>query len=105
MNRLLSAVLLSTWAAIASAQPASVPVCNGTNGPNCTDYFGSGNWANSPLPAGTISGLTLVAGGSGYANPVVVISDPTGAGATGTATVTAGVITAVAGSGGSGYIT
>ncbi len=81
-----------------------VPTCNGTNGPNCTDYFGVGNWANSPLPAGTITGFTLIAGGSGYANPVVVITDPTGSGASATATATAGVITAVTGSGGSGYI-
>ncbi len=104
MNRLLAAAVLSIWAAAASAQPASVPVCNGTNGPNCTDYFGAGNWANSPLPAGTIAGLTLVAGGSGYSNPIVVISDPTGSGASGTAIATGGVVTSVSGSGGGGYI-
>ncbi len=104
MNRLLSIAVLSTWAAVASAQPATVPVCNGSNGPNCTDYFGVGNWANSPLPAGAIAGLTLVAGGSGYANPVVVFSDPTGTGAAGSASATAGVVTSVSGSGGSGYV-
>jgi hypothetical protein len=43
----------------------------------CTDYFSVGNWANSPLPSGTLSGFTLISAGSGYVNPVVVISDPT----------------------------
>ena len=52
-----------------------------------------GNWVNSPLPAGVITGFTLIAGGSGYTNPVVVISDPTGQNATATATATSGVIT------------
>jgi FtsP/CotA-like multicopper oxidase with cupredoxin domain len=102
--RALVAAILSAWAGTALAQAASIPVCNGTNGPNCTDYFGSGNWANSPLPAGSVGSLTLVAGGTGYANPVVVFSDPTGSGATGTAIQTAGVITSVSGSGGSSYI-
>ncbi len=83
---------------------ATVPTCNGTNGPNCTDYFGVGNWANSPLPAGTVTGFTLIAGGSGYANPLVVITDPTGSGASATATVTAGVVTAITGGGGTNYI-
>src|SRR5947209_20268513 len=59
-------------------QAANIPVCDGTNGPNCTDYFGSGNWANSPLPAGTITGYTLIAGGSGYTAPTVTVTDMTG---------------------------
>jgi FtsP/CotA-like multicopper oxidase with cupredoxin domain len=74
-----------------------VPILLGSLTPyNCTDYFGSGNWANSPLPAGTITGFTLVAGGSGYATPLVVINDPTNPSGTcaATATATAGVITA-----------
>jgi FtsP/CotA-like multicopper oxidase with cupredoxin domain len=102
--RALVAAILSAWAGTAFAQAANIPACNGTNGPNCTDYFGSGNWANSPLPAGSVGSLTLVAGGSGYANPVVVISDPSGSGATGTAAATGGVVMSVSGSGGSGYI-
>ncbi len=87
----------------ALAQATNVPTCNGTNGPNCTDYFGVGNWANSPLPSSPITSLTLIAGGSGYTNPVVVIADSTGSGASATATATAGVITLVTGSGGTGY--
>jgi FtsP/CotA-like multicopper oxidase with cupredoxin domain len=105
--RALVAAILSVWAGTALAQAANIPVCDGTNGSNCTDYFGSGNWANSPLPAGSVGSLTLVAGGSGYANPVVVISDPTGSGATGTATATGGVIMSVTldpGNVNSGYI-
>ena len=63
-----------------------VPTCNGfdangvaidtvTNSSNCTDYFGAANWANSPLPAGTLTGFTLINAGGGYVNPVVVIGD------------------------------
>src|ERR1700745_2851422 len=67
---------------------------------NCTDYFGVGNWANSPLPAGTITGFTLINGGSGYGNPVVVITDPTGTGATATASFdSTGAITGITGNG------
>jgi FtsP/CotA-like multicopper oxidase with cupredoxin domain len=97
-------LLLFIFSGLAFGQAANVPVCNGSNGPNCTDYFGAGNYANSPLPAGSITGYTLIAGGSGYVNPVVVVTDPTGAGASATATATAGVITAVTGSGGTNYI-
>jgi FtsP/CotA-like multicopper oxidase with cupredoxin domain len=105
MRRLFCIALFLAVGALAFGQAANIPVCNGTNGPNCTDYFGVGNWANSPLPAGTITGFTLIAGGSGYLNPMVVINDPTGANATATATATAGVITGVTvGVGGSGYI-
>jgi FtsP/CotA-like multicopper oxidase with cupredoxin domain len=109
MRRLICASLLLAWGGLASAQSASIPVCNGSNGPICTDYFGSGNWANSPLPAGPVASMTLIAGGSGYANPVVVITDAAGlgSGATGTATLTGDVVTALTiapGSGGQGYV-
>ncbi len=86
--------------------PAPVPpsvVCT-TGTTVCTDYFGRGNYANSPVPSSPITGFTLIAGGSGYVNPVVVITDPTGSGASATATPTAGVITAVTGGGGSSYV-
>jgi FtsP/CotA-like multicopper oxidase with cupredoxin domain len=74
------------------------PDTSGTT--NCTDYFGVGNWANSPLPAGTITGFTLINGGSGYGNPVVVITDPTGTGATATASFdSTGAITGITGNG------
>lgn len=108
MRRLLCISLFLGVASSAFGQAGNIPVCNGTNGPNCTDYFGSGNWANSPLPAGTITGYTLIAGGSGYTAPTVVVTDMTGAaltdGAAPTAIVTAGVITGfTGGTGGIGY--
>src|SRR3954454_15378854 len=97
MKRLICIPLLLSLGATLFGQATKVPVCNaaGTNGPNCTDYFGAGNWVNSPLPAGTVTGFTLIAGGSGYINPVVDITDPTGSGATATVTATAGVIDGV----------
>ena len=93
--------LLVLLSGLLAAQTKGVPTCNNfdptTGAPvyvdpistatvtPCTDFFGVGNWANSPLPAGTITGFTLINGGSGYASPVVVITDPTGTGATATA--------------------
>ncbi|MBI5034042.1 MAG: multicopper oxidase domain-containing protein [Chloroflexi bacterium] len=59
-------------------------------------YFGPyANYANSPLPKGPITTLTLDFGGTGYTAPVVTIADVygTGSGATAVATVTGGVIT------------
>src|SRR5438105_1783861 len=109
--------LLVLLSGLLAAQTKLVPTCNnfdatgapvyvdptstsGTTVTPCTDFFGVGNWANSPLPAGTITGFTLIAGGSGYANPVVVITDPTGSGATATATFdSTGAITGVTGNG------
>ncbi|MDM7912816.1 MAG: hypothetical protein QUS09_06935, partial [Methanotrichaceae archaeon] len=70
-------------------------------------YFGPyPNYANSPMPKGAITSITLTSGGSGYTAPSVIISDAygTGMGATATATVTDGVITGITlTSGGSGY--
>src|SRR5437588_12954521 len=78
--------------------PSVPPDTIGTT--NSTNYFAVGNWANSPLPAGTITGFTLINGGSGYVNPVVVITDPTGSGATATAIFdSTGAITGVTGNG------
>jgi FtsP/CotA-like multicopper oxidase with cupredoxin domain len=111
----LSFLLLLLCGALA-AQTKLVPTCNnfdatsgapvyvdpnsGTTVTPCTDFFGVGNWANSPLPAGTITGFTLISGGNGYVNPVVVITDPTGTGATASATVdSTGAITGLSGSG------
>jgi FtsP/CotA-like multicopper oxidase with cupredoxin domain len=111
--------LLLLLCGILAAQTTQVPICNGfdingvpinigTGSANCTDYFGSGNWANSPLPAGTITGYTLIAGGSGYSSPTVTITDMTGAALSGaaapTAIVTGGVITGfTGGTGGANY--
>src|ERR1700740_2464207 len=94
--------LLLMLCGVLAAQGTNVQTCNSfdTNGrpiysiavppdssgtTNCTDFFGVGNWANSPLPAGTITGFTIINSGAGYVNPVVVITDPTSAGATATA--------------------
>src|SRR3954466_2449785 len=108
----LSIALFLSIAGLALAQAPNIPICNGfdTNGAPintanpavaCTDYFGAGNWANSPLPAGTIAGYTLIAGGSGYTAPTVVVTDMTGAPLTGAAAptpvVTGGVITGFTG--------
>jgi FtsP/CotA-like multicopper oxidase with cupredoxin domain len=109
MRRLFFCIsLLLTVAGLMFGQAANIPVCDATHTTNCTDYFGSGNWANSPLPAGMITGYTLIAGGSGYTAPVVTISDMTGAPLSGaaapTATVVGGVITGfTGGTGGTGY--
>jgi FtsP/CotA-like multicopper oxidase with cupredoxin domain len=108
MKTLLRFALLLVFCQMALGQSANVPVCNGSNGPNCTDYFGVANWAYSPLPAGSVTALTLVAGGSGYTSPTVQITDlanPGGSGANASVTLTAGVITGITlGSGGAGYI-
>ena len=100
-------LLLSAFSA---AQAPSIPTCDGYSATGvpivaasgstfCTDYFGVANWANSPLPAGTILGYTLLSGGSGYVSPQVMITDITGSGATALATVdpASGAITGVSG--------
>jgi len=104
--------------AFTMAQAPSIPTCDGydattgapvataTGSTFCTDYFGSPNWANSPLPAGTILSYTVLNGGSGYINPQVVITDITGTGASATATVDAAngnVISTVTGASVTGY--
>lgn len=75
------------------------PINTTSGSTNCTDYFGAGNYANSPLPAGTITGYTILATGSGYANPQVLITDPTGASIQTTATTDpmSGAITGIVG--------
>ncbi len=83
---------------------ATVPTCTAGGPTPCTDYFGVANYANSPLPAGTITGFTVTDGGSGYTAPTVIITDPA-CSATATATVTGGMVTAVTlATGGSGCI-
>jgi hypothetical protein len=71
-------------------------------------YFGPyPNYANSPMPRGPITAITLTSGGSGYSvSTVVNIIDlyETGTGANVTANITGGVVTGfVIFSGGSGY--
>ncbi len=59
-----------------------------TRTPMCTDYFNVGNFANSPLPAGTITGFTILNSGTGYINPAVFIKDTTVSGTPCSATAT-----------------
>ena len=71
-------------------------------------YFGPyPNYANSPMPRGSITNLTLISGGAGYtAGTTVSISDVygTGSGATATAQVVNGSISRLTlTSGGAGY--
>jgi len=75
--------------ATAVADPGGVP-----------HYFGPyPNWANSPMPAGSVASIKLISGGSGYsANTTVTIVDLYGTNttnATATATVVSGNITAI----------
>lgn len=61
-------------------------------------YFGPyPNYANSPMPKGAVTTITVDNGGTGYIAPTVDITDAygTGSGATATATVVDGVITAI----------
>ena len=84
--------------------PQPLPV-NGSTKPH---FFGPWpNWANSPLPTGAVTTITLVKGGKGYTAPIVNITNlyyyPT-SWATATATVTNGVITGIVlNTGGSDY--
>ena len=64
------------------------------------------NYANSPMPTGSVVNITVDAGGTGYTAPAVAIDDlyGTGTGASAAAVVTGGVITTILlGSPGSGY--
>ena len=54
-----------------AAAPGAIPVPGDT-----PDYFGPySNWANSPLPSGSIAAITIVSGGTGYTAPTVTITD------------------------------
>ena len=93
-TRVLLVLMLLLTATLALGQ-TSVPACNGFDGtgtipmyfaPNsttgttaCTDYFGKANYANSPLPVGpvdtSVTGFTIMDGGSNYTNPTLAIAD------------------------------
>ena len=107
MRRLPSILSLLMLRTLALGQ-TNLPPCDPNNPPpNCTDYFGVANWVISPLPAGAIIGFTIKAAGSGYANPTVVITDPTGSGAglpSFTLDATGGLATVSGGGGGTNYI-
>lgn len=78
-----------------------------TTDPTTPHYFGPfANYANSPLPTGSITALEVDSGGSDYTDPQVTIADAygTGSGAQVKATVDKGVITdLILLDGGSGY--
>ena len=81
MKKLLLISLLLMLATLASGQTNLAPCDPNNLPPNCTDYFGVANWANSAVPAGAITGFTVVSAGSGYSTPSVTITDATGTGA------------------------
>ena len=61
-------------------------------------YFSAPNYANSPLPAGSIASVTVSEGGEGYTAPQVTITDlyaTDNTSAKAQATVSGGVITAI----------
>ena len=67
---------------------------------------GSGATATAALTDGAITGITVDAGGSGYtAAPTITIADPTGSGATATATISGSVDAVTVDDGGTGYMT
>ncbi|MGC1450096.1 MAG: MBG domain-containing protein [Candidatus Sulfotelmatobacter sp.] len=107
MKKLLLISLLLMFGSLAFGQ-INLPPCDPNNvPPNCTDYFGVANWANSPLPAGAIAGFTIVSAGSGYSTPFVSITDATGTAAgipTVTVDATGAIATVSGGGGGAGYI-
>jgi hypothetical protein len=74
MKHLFLIGLVLMTGALAFGQ-VNIPPCTPVSGANCTDYFGVANWANSPLPAGTITGFTVRAAGSGYATPIFTMTD------------------------------
>jgi PKD repeat protein len=81
--------------AILLAAPSTPPTMDPGGVPH---YFGPWpNWANSPMPMGNISSITVDSGGEGYTAPVVSIEDVyyTGSGAVANATVVGGIITAI----------
>jgi len=54
----------------------------GSEGPGgIPHYFGPyANWAFSPAPRGPVTAVTILAGGTGYTNPIIVIDDAYGTG-------------------------
>ena len=108
MKKLLCILSLLMLGTLAFGQTGLPPCDPNYTSPNCTDYFGVANWANSPLPAGAITGFTIKAAGSGYSpSTVAIITDTTGTGATAptfTMDATGGLATVTGTGGGANYI-
>jgi FtsP/CotA-like multicopper oxidase with cupredoxin domain len=109
MKKLLCILSLLMFGSLVFGQTTNLPPCDPNNlPPNCTDYFGVANWANSPLPAGAITGFTIKAAGSGYSSSIAaIITDTTGTGATAptfTLDATGGLATVTGTGGGANYI-
>ncbi|HYL15064.1 MAG TPA: hypothetical protein VEV41_18635 [Terriglobales bacterium] len=107
MKKILCILSLFVLSTLAFSQTNLPPCDPNYASPNCTDYFGIANWANSPLPAGAITGFTIKASGSGYVTPVFTMTDTTGVGATAptfTLDASGGLATVIGGGGGANYI-
>ena len=108
-----------TFAGLSFGQAPNIPICNGfdangvpintaTRRVTLHRLLRRRQLGEQSLPAGTITGYTLIAGGSNYTAPTVVVTDMTGApladAAAPTPVVTGGVITGfTGGTGGAGY--
>jgi parallel beta-helix repeat protein len=114
MNSAVLAILVSTDkdiiydpVEVGAIPPLPMPGYGSMHPGTVPHYFGPyANWANSPVPKGAITSLTLASGGTGYSSPTVSLMDAfgTGSGATATASVEDGVITGLnLTNGGSGY--
>ena len=118
-TKIFLTVILLLAGALAFGQ-TNFPPCNSlATSPvttNCTDCLGVANYADSPIPIGSVdisaTGFTIVDGGSGYSSSTTAIvtdfyNTPGAAGAAATVTVdpATGAITAITGtSGGVGYV-
>ncbi len=93
------------------AEPLHISVTNGGSGYQVTNvvFTGGGGSGASAIPVitgGTITGVIVTSGGSGYASaPTVSFAGSGGTGATATAVLTGGIVTGVTVTlGGTGYI-
>ena len=75
----LATTLAAPAGTVSALAAAPLP---GTEGPGgIPHYFGPyGNWAFSPVPKGGVAAVTILDGGTGYNNPIIVIDDAYGTG-------------------------
>jgi hypothetical protein len=101
-------LILTTDSNIGNAAAAAAPLTAGTMAPGTVPhYFGPyANYANSPVPKGSITSITVDSKGSGYTLPTITISDVwgTGSGALASAVLVGGSISSITvTNGGTGY--